>query len=127
RSDGAGAHRLASTGGEATFLSWSPDGNTIRFSMENSLWEMSSNGSNLHKLLPSWHPSSRKWGGRWTPDGKFFAFVSGDQIWAIDERRGLVRQPPAEPIRLTSGPIPWGQLIAGKNGSVIFSDGKTPR
>jgi Tol biopolymer transport system component len=127
RSDGAGAHRLASTGGEATFLSWSPDGNTIRFSMENSLWEMSSNGSNLHKLLPSWHPSSRKWGGRWTPDGKFFAFVSGDQIWAIDERRGLFRQPPSEPIRLTSGPIRWGQLIAGKNGRVIFSDGETPR
>jgi DNA-binding winged helix-turn-helix (wHTH) protein/Tol biopolymer transport system component len=127
RSDGTGAHRLASTGGEANFLSWSPDGNTIRFSIENFLWEISSSGSNLHKLLPTWHPSSRKRGGRWTPDGKFFAFVSGDQIWAIDERRGLFRQPPAEPIRLTSGPIRWGQLIAGKNGSVIFSDGKTPR
>ena len=40
------------------------------------LWEMSSNGSDLHQLLPDWHASSRKCCGRWTPDGSFYLFLS---------------------------------------------------
>jgi Tol biopolymer transport system component len=31
---------------------WSPDGSKIWFSRDNRLWEMSSDGTGLHPLLP---------------------------------------------------------------------------
>ena len=40
--DGAGAHKLASVGGIPFWLSWSPDGGTIRFEKDDTLWEMAS-------------------------------------------------------------------------------------
>ena len=120
-------------------LSWSPDGSTIRFTRDHALWEVSSNGANLHQLLPGWHSSSLKCCGRWTPDGEFFLFISGNtlqsgvlfvagaQIWAIDERRGRLRPPIAQPIQLTSGPIDWGTPIPSRDGKRIFAQGVTPR
>ena len=58
-------------------LSWSPDGSTVRFTRDKKIWEVSSNGSNPHQLLPGWRPSASQWGGQWTLDGEFFLFVSG--------------------------------------------------
>jgi Tol biopolymer transport system component len=93
---------------------------------------MSSSGSNLHQLLSGWHPLGQCC-GRWTPDGKFFLFLSeysntgGSQIWALDERRGLFRKPPADPIQLTTGPLSWTPPIPGKDGKTIFASGITER
>ncbi len=123
-------------------LSWSPDGSTIRFSRYDKIWEVSSSGSNPHILLPGWPASSLQWLGRWTDDGKFFVFVSGSaetrlprnrnfrrggQLWAIDERRGRLRPPIAEPIQLTSGPMIWGPAVSARNGHRIFSRGMSLR
>jgi Tol biopolymer transport system component/DNA-binding winged helix-turn-helix (wHTH) protein len=133
QSDGTGGHKLASIGGDADDLHWSPDGKVIRFSRDGVLWEMSANGSNLHQVLPGWQYQGRECCGRWTPDGKFYVFLTsptvfrGGQIWALDERRGIFRHPSAEPVQLTSGPISWSQPIPGKGTNKIFSDGKTPR
>ena len=135
RIDGTGAHKLAAVGGKAYGLAWSPDGGTIRFngSKDNSIWEISSSGSNLHQVLPGFHVSGWQCCGIWTSDGKFFLFLSNDpasdkgQIWALDERRGLLRRPPTEPIQLTTGPIVWGSPIPGKDGKKIFSAGFTLR
>jgi Tol biopolymer transport system component len=80
-------------------------------------------------LLPGWHDADPKCCGHWTADGKFFIFVSGElwgnggQIWALDERQGLLRRPPTEPIQLTSGPTQWGTPISSKDGRKIFADG----
>ena len=127
KSDGTDAHKLAQVGGVADDLAWSPDGGTIRFFLGGkSLWEISSSGSNLHQLLSDWHPSSRKCCGRWAPDGKFF-FISGYQIWALDERRGLFGRAPTLPIQLTSGPVEWNAPIPSKDGKKIFADGRTRR
>ncbi len=137
RSDGTGAHKLASPGWAAD-LAWSPDGTVIRFFRDNRLWEMSSSGSNLHQLIPNWHTSSPKCCGRWTPDGRFFLFQSGESaymdvnseggdIWALDERRALFRRPSAEPVQVTTGPTRWGPPIPGEDGKTIFSLGTTPR
>jgi DNA-binding winged helix-turn-helix (wHTH) protein/Tol biopolymer transport system component len=122
-------------------LSWSPDGSTIRFTRDNEIWEVSSSGSNPHPLLPGWHASASQWGGKWTLDGEFFLFVSGSigsmnrfpdyhrggQLWAIDERRGRLRQPIAEPIQLTSGPMLWGPAVSARDGHMIFSRGMSRR
>ena len=131
RSDGTGAHKLAKPGGLPYFLNWSPDGSTIRFrgndnGICNGICEISSNGSNRHPILPAWH-NSDQWAGRWSPDGKFFLFLSEGQIWAIDERRGPLRHSPTEPIRLTSGPTSWDSPVASKDGKKIFAVGINPR
>ena len=132
RSDGSGAHKLASAGPAPSNLAWSPDGGTVRFSRDNRLWEMSSNGLNLHELLPGWH----RWlcCGHWTLDGKIFLFRSGNsaseagsEIWALVERRSPFRKPRAEPVQLTEGPIRWEWLVPGKDGKKIFAEGVIPR
>jgi Tol biopolymer transport system component/DNA-binding winged helix-turn-helix (wHTH) protein len=135
RSDGTGAHKLASAGGSVQDLSWSPDGRVIRFSMNNRLWEMTPSGSYVHELLPGWRNSSILCCGRWTPDGKLFVFQTqsgawnarGAELWALDERRGVFRHPSVEPVQLTTGPTRWGPPIPGKDGKTIFSQGTTPR
>jgi Tol biopolymer transport system component/DNA-binding winged helix-turn-helix (wHTH) protein len=134
RSDGTGTRKLAAVGLTGP-LSWSPDGSKIRFSKDNRLWEVSSDGSGLHPLLPGWRPSSSQCCGRWTPDGKFFVFLSrgahfyyndhlaANQLWVLDERRGLFRRTPTEPVQLTSGPIGWSSPIPSKDGTKIFAHG----
>jgi len=140
-SDGTGTHKLAFPGDTVSDIAWSPDGGAIRFTMKDRIWEMSSSGSGLHEAMPGWHDSSAECCGKWTSDGKLFLFISDGQIWALDERRGLFRRPPAEPIQLTQGPIRWGGPlpgnyfpgefwggpVPGKDGSRIFGLGLSPR
>jgi DNA-binding winged helix-turn-helix (wHTH) protein len=134
RSDGTGTHKLASVGPEPYSFSWSADGSIIRFYQDDKLWQMSSDGSNIHQLLPGWRPVGDQCCGRWTPDGRFFVFLTGismwgqsGQIWALDERRGLFRRPPAEPVQLTTGPLSWNSPIPGKDGKSIFAEGNAFR
>jgi serine/threonine protein kinase len=131
RSDGTGASKLTSEGAigynaDSIAIGWSPDGGTIRFTKDGALWEISSSGSNLHRLLPTWHPADQCC-GRWTPDGKFFIFLSAGQIWVLDERRGPFQVTRSEPVQLTSGPIVWSSPIPSKDGKKIFSNGVTLR
>jgi Tol biopolymer transport system component/DNA-binding winged helix-turn-helix (wHTH) protein len=139
RSDESGTRKLATPGGYPDGLSWSPDGAMIRFSNNNRLWEMSSDGSGLHQLLRGWHPMSSQCCGRWIPDGKFFVFmlrdglsnyygnIPGSQLWVLDERRRLFQRAPAEPVQLTSGPIRWNNPIPSKDGTKIFAHGVIQR
>jgi DNA-binding winged helix-turn-helix (wHTH) protein/Tol biopolymer transport system component len=140
-SDGTGTRKLAHAGDTVSDIAWSPDGGAIRFTMKDRIWEMSSSGSGLHEVLPGWHGSSAACCGKWTPDGKLFLFISDGQILALDERRGLFRRPPVEPIQMTQGPIRWGGPLPGtyfpgefwggpvpsKDGSRIFALGLSPR
>jgi len=81
-SDGTGAHKLASLGGVPDSPSWSPDGATIRFTRDRSLWEISSSGLNLHRLLGGWYTSEAKCCGKWSPNGRTYVFLGPeDQIW----------------------------------------------
>ena len=128
RSDGSGARKLASVGGRAYYLSWSPDGVTLRFTSnkDGKLWEISSSGSNLRPVLPSGQPTPYQYAGQWAPDGRFF-FLSNDQIWTLEERHRLFRQPSGQPVQLTAGPILWSSFIPGKDGKKIFASGETRR
>jgi Tol biopolymer transport system component len=116
---------------------FSPDGSKIRFTSPNGkLWEMTSQGTNLHEIIPNLRNSVSRCCGRWTPDGDFYIFTSVSsvnnpqnsfQIWALDERHGL-RPPSAEPIQLTSGPIYWEPWsYPSKDGKKIFATGFTLR
>ena len=134
RIDGTGKHKLATLGSVASAFAWSPDGKTIRFTRDGHLWEMSADGSGVHRLLSNWKGPGVEGGGHWTPDGKFFIFGAGppgnlanSQIWAIDERRNRFRKAASVPIQLTSGPIHWGAHFPSRDGKKIFADGYTQR
>jgi WD40 repeat protein len=84
RIDGSEVQQLASAdqlhNKPAFMLDWAPNGDALRFIKDYDLWEISSHGSNLHKLLPDWNPSAYLCCGRWTPDGDFYLFLSGDSL-----------------------------------------------
>jgi Tol biopolymer transport system component/DNA-binding winged helix-turn-helix (wHTH) protein len=120
-------------------LSWSPDGKRLRFVRSDKYWEVSSSGTNLHRLLPGWDDSTPACCGNWTPDGDFFLFLAGDtlkdigikgpgaQIWALDERKGSIRPSIAQPVRLTEGPNLWSAPVVSRDGKQIFSLQTTER
>jgi Tol biopolymer transport system component len=130
QNDGTGARKLASVGGIATRIAWSPDSSTIRFTRVNQLWEVLSNGAHLRQLLPNWTVSNKQCCGKWTPDGRYFVFLSGgpfapegQEIWALDERRAPFDASRSAPFQLKSGPIRWGWPIPSKDGKKIFARG----
>jgi len=126
QSDGAGSHKLISTGGYIKSLAWSPDGRLIRFSKDGLLWEMDANGANLRQLLPGWGKSSTQWSGQWARDGRFY-FVSDGQIWMMNERSVLGKRIHATPVQLTFGPTVWDRPVLSRDGKRIFASGRTKR
>jgi len=125
-SDGTEAHRIASPGVFVKSIAWSPDGALIRFSKEGILWEMSSNGSNLHQLLPGWGKSPSQWSGQWAQDGSFYIVADG-QLWALEESRGSGKSLPPAPLQLTFGPMVWDRPTPSRDGKIIYASGRANR
>jgi DNA-binding winged helix-turn-helix (wHTH) protein/Tol biopolymer transport system component len=124
---------LTSKTGVPWFFSWSPDGKRIRFAA-GPMWEMASDGSNLHEFLPPMKDSAGKCCGRWTPDGAFYIFESiskmprdgveeDRQLWAVDERSGMLRNADRRPVQLTSGPMQWSSAVISADSRTIFAQG----
>jgi DNA-binding winged helix-turn-helix (wHTH) protein/Tol biopolymer transport system component len=124
RSDGTAEHKLATPGGYTRSLAWSPDGTKLRFSKDGILWELKSDGSNFHQVLPGWSNSPSQFYGQWAQDGRYF-FVSDGQIWVLDQRPRLGRIPAANPVQLTFGPTVWDRPVPSRDGKRIFASGRT--
>src|SRR5262249_2634347 len=115
RADGTGSRKLVTVRGNPGMVSWPPDSTEIRFSLTdpktrltgpNCIWEVAADGSNLHPLLSGWNNAADECCGRWTPDGKYFVFVSyhgSPQPWAIREKADLLGRISHTPVQLTSG------------------------
>ncbi len=131
-SDGSGAKMIVSgTDGNPGQLHFSPDGSRIRFTVFNrqarteTLWEVRSNGSDLHQLLPDWHHPHNECCGRWTPDGRYYVFEGeagggAHDIFALAESRGLFSRSPREPIRLTFGPLRFEAPLVSMDEKELF-------
>ena len=128
---GANAHKLAKLPAPASWLAWSPDGERLRFTMNppdskelNSIWEISSDGRNLHRLLAGWSHPANECCGSWTPDGRYFIFTSTqsgtNNLWALRERGSLWRRSPAGPFQLTSGPNSPFAGTPGRGGNHMY-------
>jgi serine/threonine protein kinase/Tol biopolymer transport system component len=133
--DGSNSHKIAAVEGFPFAIRWSTNGKTLRFSqLKNhlgSLWEISSDGSNLHLLLSGWSGQGNECCGNWTTDGKYYIFEAqregrGD-IWAMREGTGFFGRRSAEPLRLTTGPITFSDSLPSQDGTRIFVDGHTAR
>lgn len=139
-SDGTNIKLLAHLPGRGWRARWSPDGTRLRLTVEDdlttrmSLWELRSDGANLHPLLPGWNRPPGECCGIWTRDGRYYLFQSTrnakTEIWALRERRGLtdwLRRQPAAPIQVTSGQMNSEAPVFGSDGKTLYVIGKEPR
>ncbi len=126
----SGPRKFASLPDFSWWFRWSPDGRTLRFSVSQAkgiqvLEEISSDGSNLHRLLPQWETWHNA--GTWTPDGKYFVFKSKQRnrydVWAIREKSDLLHKVKHEPVQLTSGPLNFAAPQPSHDGRKIYAVG----
>ncbi len=145
KSDGTESRKLVTIPGRPFGPRWSPDGRLLRFSLydsktnNNSLWQVSADGSNLHPVLSGGPPNQCC--GAWTPDGKYYVFQSSPSgrtdiwtvrrgrtdIWAIREKAGPFHAPNREPVQLTTGPISFSDPVPNVDDKKLFVVGSQPR
>jgi eukaryotic-like serine/threonine-protein kinase len=134
-SSGGGTRKFATTNGAPYWLRLSPDRRVIRLTVNDpssiSLWQVSSDGSNLHPLLPGWNGATGAANGNWTPDGNYFLFQATrngrSDIWAIREKSDALHKVSHEPVPLTAGPMSFYSPQPSLDGKRIFVVGEQPR
>ncbi len=124
--DGADAHLLKSVGGNIRRLSWSPDGALIRFSKDDQIWQISSDGVKLEPVLPELRHGGSQIAGSWTRDGGYLFTIDG-QIWMLEKPTFPANLWPAKPVQLTFGPTIWDKPTEMPDGSRMYANGKTQR
>ena len=131
RNNGTESHKLSSIRGHTQGLAWSPDGKFIRFIKNNQIWEISSDGSNLHQLLAGWHASSSKCCGRYTPDGRFYHSCLRDRL-RRESKSGLSMNDAdsfagrRRSRSVNSGPHPLGRTASRQSRPQQFWGGPIP-
>src|SRR5438876_6031938 len=142
KSDGTDSRKLVTVGGLPMQIRWSPDGRVLRFTLSEpnkhslSLWEVKSNGTGLHPLLPGWSTPSTERASVWTQDGKFFLFSSSHggtfglntdyitgNIWVIRGKSSFFERAGSQPTQLTAGPMNTGGTCPSKDGKRLFVRG----
>ena len=132
KSDGSESRSLVTLAGPAGQPRWSPDGKILRFAVNDlktnssSLWEVASDGTGLHPLLPGWSSSPNECCGNWTPDGKYFVFQSDHDanrktLWAIREKPWFSSKRRPEPIQLSTSQSSMSNPVASRDGKKLFA------
>jgi Tol biopolymer transport system component len=128
--DGTQLRELVRGNGRPEAPAWSPDGERIRVAIDageygdESLWEMSADGSGFHTILANRTPA-RQAAGNWTADGKYFLFSGCERydcnLWAMRDAWSWFRRSHHGPVPLTSGPDSLHVAIPAETGSRIFA------
>ena len=92
---------------------------------ERSLWDVPKDGSKPRPLVAEWQ-NRTECCGQWTPDGKFFVFQSGGQIWAMPRAGRFFNRHP-NPIQLTASPMQLQSPLPSLDGRKLFVVGMTFR
>ena len=136
--DGTNPRKLATAAPDSPDeISVSPDGARIRFTAHNitdniySLWEVRTDGTDLHPLLPGWNNPANECCGRWTPDGSYYMFQStregATSIWIVPDHVDWWRRVSPQPVQLTTGPLQFGSPLVSKDGRKLFVIGVQQR
>jgi len=118
--------------------SWSPDGKVLRMTAWeapcSSLWEVSADGTNLHRLkLFAGEENCEMEGQSWSPDGRYSILTIGDpnlgtaDIWALRETRSSFLGRTANPVKLTTGALSFWNAVPSLDGRQIFAIGGQKR
>ena len=134
KADGTEARKLLTVKGDIKNVTWSPDNSHLRFDSTESAgtigqqlaWEVSTSGTDSHRLLAGWHDPPDECCGRWTADGKYFIFQSKSQIWALAQKASFLHSEP-KPIPVTSSPLSLSSPLPSKDGKKLFVIGQTYR
>lgn len=132
--DGSDPHRIVTAPSHIWNIHFSPDGSNLRFSTYEvlkdtvTLWEVRSDGSGLHPLLPGWNSPAREVDGNWTPNGQNYFFQSVrdgiSNLWMKPERTGIFhRVASRQPVQLTAGPFSFTSPVSSKDGKQLFAIG----
>ena len=124
RGDGSESRKIATAPGLVGWARVSPDNSRIRFTAQaddgtfTTLWEVSIDGANMHRVLPDWNACC----GSWTPDGKYYVFQATrgvhTELWAVRDS-----PLPAEPIELTPGGMDFMYPTLTPDGRHILAIG----
>jgi len=135
--DGSGSRKFSATEGIPWLFRWSPDGKVLRFTVQNSrvntsaLWEVSADGTNLHRLLENWNNPPAECCGNWSADGKYFVYQSWHDgradIWIMREPKGAFSASKSEPAKLTNGELSALAPVLSPDGKRIFFFGELRR
>jgi serine/threonine protein kinase/Tol biopolymer transport system component len=135
--DGTDSHELITVPGVPLAPRFSPDGRRLRFTVRDtnqrtsSLWEVSTDGSGLHPLLPDWNKPAQEFGGSWTRNEEYFLFEStrdnSQNIWAQREGGSLFRKAGTEPTQLTVGPLMFSNPTPSPDGKKLLVIGQQRR
>jgi Tol biopolymer transport system component len=101
----------------------------------SALWEVSSDGSNLHRMdLFAGEPRPIH-DMNWTSDGRYFLFTAGrgssfnpyiivgGDIWAVREAKSSLFRKSAKPIQLTTGALSFWSPTPSPDGKQVFATG----
>jgi serine/threonine protein kinase/Tol biopolymer transport system component len=132
--DGSDSRKLATVSGVAIDPAWSPDAREISFTLRDlhdpatALWQISADGTDLHRLLPDWNKGGVECCGKWTPNGKYFVFQAAQagrnrvpQLWAVRETGSFLHAVSHRPVELTSGTTAYRDPLPGKGGKKLYA------
>jgi len=121
---------------------WSPDGQHLRFDvgaqrsgpaavddttgLSSSIWEISKDGTGIHRLFASGDSPPDVCCGKWSNDRRYFLFRSRGQIWAQPQNRDPFRFE-TKPVQLTSSPLTLATPQFSADGKRLFVVGRSYR
>jgi Tol biopolymer transport system component/DNA-binding winged helix-turn-helix (wHTH) protein len=125
RLDGGTVTSIAKLGGRAFWLRWSPDGETLRFTVMDplthtgSLWELKRGSKTPRPLLKNRISQVLDCCGNWTADGKGYVFQvsvnSSINLWEL-KSSGIG----SSLTQLTNGPLSFFSPIAARSGERVY-------
>jgi Tol biopolymer transport system component len=130
--DGSNPQRIAPMSGIVSKIHWSPDGRQLCLtridSNEQSLWEVTGDGKDLHPLFSGERNVRNAGYGFWTPDLRYLVFTTCDSAgctpYALRQPAGLVNRR-QQLTRLTSEGLYFGGLTASQDSSRFYCIGGT--
>ena len=129
--DGSNAHTLVSVPGYPSLPAWSPDGHTMRFTVnvipggKSELWEATADGKNAHSVFKDPAEFEMTCCGRWTPDGRYFIFTAKrgriPELWAHQEKSPFWRRRLSNPVELTASPDEIWYPVVSRDSKTVFA------